>query len=153
MYRLHLHSGGAVSSAELQHALGQLERGQLTHETRMRHLAALEALEARGMRYANQDFDVLSAALNFLDAVLPDHTLREPAKAMRPLHERLADHAHAYRKHKTPDGYTWWIEPETHVASILGSGGGQLYRVAHRTYDAAEKAVLSMLAALRDDTF
>lgn len=32
----------------------------------MRQLVAIESLEARGQQYANQDFDVLSAALDYL---------------------------------------------------------------------------------------
>ena len=35
------------------------------HPDVMRHLAAIEHLEARGAKYSNQDFDVLSAAWNF----------------------------------------------------------------------------------------
>lgn len=38
----------------------------------MRHLSAIERLEARGIRYANQDFDVLNAAYDF--AVSPHMT-------------------------------------------------------------------------------
>lgn len=39
-------------------------------------MVSIERLESRGMQYSNEDFDVLSGALNFLDAVQPDHGLR-----------------------------------------------------------------------------
>jgi hypothetical protein len=42
----------------------------------MAYLGAIERLEARGTQYKNQDLDVLSGALNFLDAVQPEHRLR-----------------------------------------------------------------------------
>jgi hypothetical protein len=79
MYRLVLRSGGSITCGQLMGALGAVdaECGTVTHNTRMRHLAELERLGARGMRYANQDFDIMSSALNFLDAVLPEHGLRE----------------------------------------------------------------------------
>ncbi len=79
MYRLILRSGRPITSAQLQQALGQVdaECGTVTHQTRMKHLGAIERLCARGKSYSNEDFDVLSAALNFLDAVVPDHCLRE----------------------------------------------------------------------------
>lgn len=78
MYSLLLQNGKQITSAMLSQRLGSLEAdcGTVTHETRMRHLSAIERLGARGMQYSNQDFDVLSAALNFLDAVMPDHDLR-----------------------------------------------------------------------------
>lgn len=84
MYRLSLSgSGGSISLAQLMRALGDLnaECGTVTHQTRMRHLCALERLGCRGMEYSNQDFDVMSSALNFLDAVNPEHGLREPVPA------------------------------------------------------------------------
>jgi hypothetical protein len=48
----------------------------------MAHLSSIETLEARGMQRSNQDFDVLSAALDFLDAVAPDvaESLRQPTQ-------------------------------------------------------------------------
>jgi hypothetical protein len=76
MYTLHLRNGKRITSAVLQHTLSNLDCGPLTHTKRMQHLSAIERLEARGMQHSNQDFDVLSAALNFLDAVHPDHDLR-----------------------------------------------------------------------------
>ena len=80
MYALHLRTGKHVTSAMLQHALGAVDADceTRTHASRMIHLQAIERLEARGMTYSNQDFDVLSAALNFLDAVMPEHRLRTP---------------------------------------------------------------------------
>ncbi len=80
MYALHLRNGKRVTSAVLQHTLSKLDCGTLTHITRMQHLSAIERLEARGMQYSNQDFDVLSSALNFLDAVDPEHGLRDEQK-------------------------------------------------------------------------
>lgn len=79
MYTLHLRTGKRITSAMLQKALGDLQAdcGTATHATRMTQLAAIERLEARGMQYSNQDFDVLSGALNFLDAVMPEHGLRD----------------------------------------------------------------------------
>lgn len=78
MYSLHLQSGNRITSAELQHTLGalQLDYDTETNRARMAHLSSIERLEARGISYANQDFDVLSRALNFLDAVAPEHQLR-----------------------------------------------------------------------------
>lgn len=78
MYALNLRNGNAITSAMLQAKLGELsaECGTVTHSSRMGYLSAIERLEARGMSYSNQDFDVLSGALNFLDAVMPDHGLR-----------------------------------------------------------------------------
>lgn len=78
MYAIHLRTGKRIASETLQRALDSLpcEVGTQTHQTRMAHLSAIEGLEARGMRYSNQDFDVLSSALNFLDAVHPEHELR-----------------------------------------------------------------------------
>ena len=78
MYNLTLRSAKTITSAELQSALAALdaECGTMTHKSRMRHLGSIERLEARGMQYSNQDFDVLSAALNFLDAVDPTNRLR-----------------------------------------------------------------------------
>lgn len=49
-------------SGELQRAIGQID-----HPDTMRHLSAIESLEARGAQYSNHDFDVLSAALSFID--------------------------------------------------------------------------------------
>lgn len=80
MYSLRLQSGLRISSAELQHALGALKCGTETHLARMAHMSAIERIEARGTTYSNQDFDVLSAALNFLDAVHPEHELRTPTQ-------------------------------------------------------------------------
>ena len=83
MYKLHLRSGKSITSAMLQHSLGLLpcEPGTMTHKSRMSYLGAIERLEARGMTYSNEDFDVLSAALNFLDAVQPEHGLRDDESA------------------------------------------------------------------------
>ena len=78
MYALHLRNGKSITSAQLQHAIGSLDctgHHSMAHGA-IHHLCAIERLEARGMTYSNQDFDVLSSSLNFLDAVNPDHTLR-----------------------------------------------------------------------------
>lgn len=40
------------------------------HPGAMKHLYAIEALESRGMKYSNHDFDVLSAAYSFANAGL-----------------------------------------------------------------------------------
>lgn len=74
MYGLKLVNGGFIRSAEIQRALAQLpfECGTELHSRRMALLGAIERLEARGMQCSNQDFDVLSSALNFLDAVASD---------------------------------------------------------------------------------
>ena len=76
MYGLNLTTGERITSAQLQQSLGALDLGEMMHARRMEHLTAIEHIEARGIRYSNQDFDVLSSALNFLDAVNPDHSLR-----------------------------------------------------------------------------
>jgi hypothetical protein len=78
MYALHLRNGRSITSAVLQRALADVpaECGTAAHDSRMGYLSAIERLEARGMTYSNQDFDVLSGALNFLDAVVPEHDLR-----------------------------------------------------------------------------
>ena len=78
MYSLALQSNRRITSAQLQRALSLVdcEIGGELHGRRMGHLGAIEEIEARGIRYANQDFDVLSAALNFLDAVDQEHGLR-----------------------------------------------------------------------------
>ena len=102
MYKLHLQSGRAIESASLIHALGSLdaECGTQTHASRMAHLGSIERLEARGMTYSNQDFDVLSSALNFLDAVQPEHGLREAATEQRHTFT-TGDHYEAIRNGKT----------------------------------------------------
>lgn len=86
MYGLSLQSGGWVRSADLQRALSDLpfECGSELHSRRMAFLGSIESLEARGMLYSNQDFDVLSGALNFLDAVAPEvsETLRAQSVAI-----------------------------------------------------------------------
>lgn len=76
MYSLHLLSGQTITSAQLQHALGRLDLNGELHKRLMSQLSGIESLEARGCRYSNHDFDVLSGALNFIDAVAPDHGLR-----------------------------------------------------------------------------
>ena len=74
MYALHLRSGKSITSEQLCRALYALD---CQRKSAMTHLAAVEELEERGMRCSNQDRDVLSAALNFLDAVNPEHGLRD----------------------------------------------------------------------------
>ena len=88
MYGITLQAGHGkrwITSAMLQHALGALPcaQGTVTHDRRMAFLSAIERLGARGMQYSNQDFDILSGALNFLDAVDPEHDLRVQA-AVKP---------------------------------------------------------------------
>src|SRR3990167_3151719 len=93
MYVIKLTSGGFIQSAVIQRALADLplECGSELHKRRMQQLGVIEHLEARGMAYANQDFDVLSSALNFVDAVAPDvaNELRDSAGALVPAAERL----------------------------------------------------------------
>lgn len=74
MYSLALQRGRSIPSANLMAALASLPFaiGTQMHSRRCDEMASIERLGARGMRYANQDFDVLSSALNFLDAVAPD---------------------------------------------------------------------------------
>lgn len=78
MYSLHLRSGRSVTSAMLQRSLADcgVESGSELGHRRMAYMVSIERLESRGMQYSNEDFDVLSGALNFLDAVQPDHGLR-----------------------------------------------------------------------------
>ena len=76
MYGLNLTTGKRITSAQIQHAIGRLDIQGSLQGKQMEHLTAIEHIEARGIRYSNQDFDVLSSALNFLDAVNPDHSLR-----------------------------------------------------------------------------
>lgn len=101
MYGIKLVSGGFIRSAELQRALADLpfECGTELHSRRMQHLGAIESLEARGMHYSNQDFDVLSSALNFLAAVAIEAAdgLRDRANvaALRAPYDDLADAEYA----------------------------------------------------------
>jgi hypothetical protein len=72
MYGISLCGGGFIRSAEIQAALANVvneAQDGATADSAWRHLCQIEHLEARGMLYSNQDFDVLSSALNFLDAV------------------------------------------------------------------------------------
>jgi hypothetical protein len=82
VYHLPITAARRITSAELSRALGDLDCPVITeadsvHLRRMSHLGAIEALEARGARYSGHDFDALSGALNFLDAVEPAHGLRD----------------------------------------------------------------------------
>lgn len=74
MYALSLSSGGRIGSADIQRALADLpfECGSESHKRRMQWMGEIERLGARGARYSNEDFDVLSGALNFIDAVAPE---------------------------------------------------------------------------------
>ena len=82
MYALYLTTGQRITSAELQRALGDLDlSGAELLKRRMNILCDIESIESRGIRYSNHDFDVLSGALNFLDAVEPHHQLREGGAA------------------------------------------------------------------------
>lgn len=72
MYGLKLCGGGFIGSLAIKVALAKLEVSGEVGLRRMREMVAVERLEGRGMQYSNQDFDVLSSALNFLDAVAPD---------------------------------------------------------------------------------
>lgn len=57
------HAGPTVyTSAEIARLVAENREG---HPGVMRHLSAIEQLEARGAQYSNQDFDVLSAAYSF----------------------------------------------------------------------------------------
>ena len=65
MYKLTVQSNGqskTLRSAEIQRLVGE---SKPTHPETMAHLCAIEHIEARGIKYANQDFDVLSAAYRF----------------------------------------------------------------------------------------
>ena len=74
MYSLALQHGRSVLSQDMSAALASLPFavGTELHARRCSEMAAIERLEARGMQYSNHDFDVLSSALNFLDAVAPE---------------------------------------------------------------------------------
>lgn len=65
------HNGQWVRSAELQRELSQLDQSQ--HPEVMRHICAIEHLEARGAQYCNQDFDVLGAACSYLNRKTDAH--------------------------------------------------------------------------------
>lgn len=83
MYGLKLEGNGFIGSLAIKTALGRLDVSGEIGLRRMREMVAIENLEGRGVRYANQDFDVLSSALNFLDAVAPEvaSELRECGRA------------------------------------------------------------------------
>ena len=59
---------GSITSAELQRRISELVACNASlREDGMRHLGAIERLEARGMSYSNEDFDVLSSAKRWCD--------------------------------------------------------------------------------------
>lgn len=65
MYSLTIQDAGqsrTLRSAEIQRLVGERKPN---HPETMTHLFAIETIEARGIKYANQDFDVLSAAYRF----------------------------------------------------------------------------------------
>ena len=58
---------GFVRSKDLARRLGMLPES--VDQDRMRHMVAIEEIESRGISYSNQDFDVLSAALSYLEGL------------------------------------------------------------------------------------
>ena len=102
MYGVSLCGGGFIRSAELQRAIAELPHAADSELWRrgFQLICDIEHLEARGMRYSNQDFDVLSSALNYLDAVAPDVSakLRLSCKARGYL-PWLRKVAHGLRQH------------------------------------------------------
>lgn len=74
MYALHLRSGVSIPAAVLQKAIADLPFpvGSQSQARGFAHICQIERLCSRGMSRANEDFDVLSGALNFLDAVAPE---------------------------------------------------------------------------------
>lgn len=62
MYVLSIAGGPTLKSAEVARLVVKNRDG---HPHVMRHLSAIEHIEARGITYANQDIDVLSSAYSF----------------------------------------------------------------------------------------
>ncbi len=62
MYTLSIAGAGFLRSAEIARMIVD-NRGD--HPDVIRHLSAIEHIEARGISYSNEDFDVLSAAHRF----------------------------------------------------------------------------------------
>lgn len=123
MYGIALCHGGFIRSAEIQRALSELpfECGTELHTRRMRELSAIEHLEARGMQYSNQDFDVLSSALNFLDAVAPE--VSERLRLAAP-HFGVGDSVRVIGNSMTTPRRSRVVE------LVTGSTGKPLYRLA-----------------------
>lgn len=74
MYSIFVQPTGRVTAAEIQRKLNDM---QLTvpsegHRRRMFHLGEIERICARGIIYANQDFDILSTALRFAENYRPE---------------------------------------------------------------------------------
>lgn len=68
MYSLTIQDGcqsRTLRSAEIQRLVGERKPN---HPETMTHLFAIETIEARGIKYSGQDFDVLSAAYRFANA-------------------------------------------------------------------------------------
>jgi hypothetical protein len=61
MYCLKIANGPLLRSEEIARMVAARDG----HPDTMRHLGAIERIEARGIVYSNQDFDVLSAAYSF----------------------------------------------------------------------------------------
>ena len=71
MYRLALAGGEIIPSEVIAHRIaGTLDYDSDPNHAAvgMKHLYAIETIEARGLQYANQDFDVLSSAYDFMVA-------------------------------------------------------------------------------------
>ncbi len=64
MYHLSVANKGVLSSAQI----AAMVAGREDTPAAMRHLVAIERIGARGIRYANEDFDVLSSAYMFATA-------------------------------------------------------------------------------------
>jgi spore germination protein YaaH len=71
MYGLSIANEGFLRSAEISRLI--TDRKPYSAEL-MKHLGAIERIEARGITYSNEDFDVLSAAYRF---ALSEPQLRE----------------------------------------------------------------------------
>jgi hypothetical protein len=96
-YGLSLCGGGRIEATTLAAALALLECGPAVSVRRRELLEKVDALCVRGMRYANEDFDVLSSALNFLDAVQPD--VAEQLRYQAAWREQRAGFAAARKAH------------------------------------------------------
>jgi hypothetical protein len=70
MYVLLVAGRGAMNSIEIAQLVARrMEALGGSDAVGMRHLVAIENLGARGTRYSNQDFDVLSAAFRWASAI------------------------------------------------------------------------------------
>jgi hypothetical protein len=67
MYNVGVGNREWITSGQLQRLISEIGLAdESTMPECMRHMSAIESLEARGMRYSNHDFDVLAPAHSFV---------------------------------------------------------------------------------------